>query len=451
MNSENSESLGWPGILRLGLVQTAIGAVVVLSTTTLNRVMIVEMALPAMLPGALVGSHYVIQLLRPRLGYGSDIGGRRTPWIVGGMAALAIGGVIAALATAWMATNTAAGVALAVVGFLLIGAGVSAAGTALLTLLATRVAPDRRGPAAMIVWVMMIAGFAITAGTAGGFLDPFSVERLVKVTSTVCAIAFALAMVGVFRIEGRQGAQPAADASTPTTSFFRALGEIWQEPKARRFTVFVFFSMLAYNAQDLIVEPFAGVVFGYTPGQSTQLGGFQNGGVLTGMLLTALAGSRLARGRLGTLRTWTIGGCIASALALAALVVGATMSDVWPLRPSVFTLGMANGAFAVAAIGSMMRLASGEGQERREGVRVGLWGAAQAIAFGSGAFLGTVGVDAVRYLAGDEAAGYSLVFSVAAVTFLISAWLAARVERPSEAMLDHPHTTTTTTAQSSLP
>lgn len=450
MSSETSDALGWPGILRLGLVQTAIGAIVVLSTTTLNRVMIVELALPAMLPGALVGSHYVIQLLRPRLGYGSDIGGRRTPWIVGGMAVLAIGGVIAALATAWMATNTAAGVALAVVGFLLIGAGVSAAGTALLTLLATRVAPDRRGPAAMIVWVMMIAGFAITAGTAGGFLDPFSVERLVKVTSTVCAIAFALAMVGVFRIEGRQGAQPAADANTPTTPFFQALGEIWQEPKARRFTIFVFFSMLAYNAQDLIVEPFAGVVFGYTPGQSTQLGGFQNGGVLTGMLLTALAGSHLARGRLGTLRTWTIGGCIASALALSALVLGATMSDVWPLRPSVFALGMANGAFAVAAIGSMMRLAS-EGQERREGVRVGLWGAAQAIAFGSGAFLGTVGVDAVRYLVGDEAAGYSLVFSVAAVTFLVSAWLAARVERPSEAVLDHQRTTTTTTAQSSLP
>ncbi|MBK1727705.1 hypothetical protein CKO13_11935, partial [Halorhodospira neutriphila] len=67
------------------------------------------------------------------------------------------------------------------------------------------------------------------------------------------------------------------------------------------------------------------------------------------------------------------------------------------------------------------------------------------------AFLGTVGVDAVRYLVGDEAAGYSLVFSVAAVTFLVSAWLAARVERPSEAVLDHQRTTTTTTAQSSLP
>ena len=85
-------TLGWLGIVRLGLVQTALGAVVVLTTSTINRVMVVELALPAMLPGALVALHYFIQIMRPRLGYGSDVGGRRTPWIIGGMIALATGG-----------------------------------------------------------------------------------------------------------------------------------------------------------------------------------------------------------------------------------------------------------------------------------------------------------------------------------------------------------------------
>src|SRR5246127_4238548 len=77
--------LSWFGIVRLGLVQAALGSVTVLTMTTLNRVMVVELALPAMLPGLLVGLHYAMQVLRPRLGYGSDLGGRRTPWIVGGM------------------------------------------------------------------------------------------------------------------------------------------------------------------------------------------------------------------------------------------------------------------------------------------------------------------------------------------------------------------------------
>ena len=92
--------LGWLGIFRLGLVQAALGAVVVLMTSTLNRVMVVEYALPASLPGLLVTLHYAVQALRPRFGHGSDAGGRRTPWIIGGMAVLAAGGALAGLAAA---------------------------------------------------------------------------------------------------------------------------------------------------------------------------------------------------------------------------------------------------------------------------------------------------------------------------------------------------------------
>ena len=99
MNTTVDNGLGWMGIVRLGLVQTALGAIVVLTTSTMNRVMVVELALPAMLPGALVAMHYAIQMLRPRLGYGSDVGGRRTPWIIGGMAVLALGGICASMSS----------------------------------------------------------------------------------------------------------------------------------------------------------------------------------------------------------------------------------------------------------------------------------------------------------------------------------------------------------------
>ena len=87
--------MGWWGVLRLGLVQSALGAIVVLTTSTLNRVMVVEMALPALLPGLLLGWHYVVQVARPRMGHGADQGRRCTPWILGGMATLAAGGWLA--------------------------------------------------------------------------------------------------------------------------------------------------------------------------------------------------------------------------------------------------------------------------------------------------------------------------------------------------------------------
>ena len=419
--------LSWFGIIRLGLVQTALGSIVVLTTSTINRVMVVELALPAMLPGILVALHYAVQILRPRLGYGSDVGGWRTPWIIGGMAVLALGGIGASMATAWMATHTAAGIALAVLSFLMIGVGVGAAGTSLLVLLAKRVHEQRRAAAATIVWVMMIAGFIVTAGVAGHFLDPFSTARLVVVTSTVAVAAFVLTLLAVWGVEARgqsieAPAAPDVDGTSPTP-FREALKQVWSEPKVRRFTVFVFVSMLAYSAQDLILEPFAGAIFGLSPGQSTQLAGVQHGGVLAGMILVALVGT-LMGGR--HLRAWTIAGCLASAAALIGLAIGGLVGTGWPLHASVFALGVANGAFAVAAIGSMMALV-GSGRQRREGVRMGLWGAAQAIAFGLGGFLGAASIDLTRVLLSSPASAYALVFASQAGLFLVSAVLAARV------------------------
>lgn len=418
--------LGWVGIIRLGLVQTALGAIVVLTTSTLNRVMVVEIGLAAMLPGALVALHYVVQLSRPRWGHGSDVGGRRTPWIVGGMAVLALGGFAAAAATALMATHFWLGVAAASVAFVLIGGGVGAAGTSLLTLLATRVAPARRAPAATIVWVMMIVGFIVTAATAGTFLDPFSLTRLVTVTGIVSLIAFCVTLLAVAGVETGPVKRPAVVGADAKPDFWTVLREVWGEPKSRRFAIFVFASMLAYSAQDLILEPFAGAVFGFTPGESTRLAGVQHGGVLVGMIVVALAGLGFRGVRFGSLQAWTVGGCVASALALFALAFAGFVGPAWPLKLNVFALGLANGAFAVAAIGSMMGLAS-EGGGNREGVRMGVWGAAQAIAFGLGGFLGTVGVDVTRALTGSVAHSYMAVFTLEGFVFLISALLAVRV------------------------
>jgi BCD family chlorophyll transporter-like MFS transporter len=431
-------TLGWFGIVRLGLVQTALGAIVVLTTSTMNRVMVVELALPAMLPGALVTLHYALQVLRPRFGYGSDRGGRRVPWIIGGMAVLAIGGVGAAAATAWMTTNTPAGVALAVAAFVLIGVGVGACGTSLLALMATHVAPNRRSVAAMIMWMMMIAGIVVTATSAGHFLDPFTPARLIEVTASVAGAAFVVTCLAALGMERAQSRAEPEEPAAPKPPFLKALSEVWADPLARGFTVFVFLSMLAYSAQDLILEPFAGTVFGMSPGETTKLAGLQHAGVLVGMLIAGLLGSgHFGRAR-WSLRVWIVGGCLASALALVSLAAGAFMADVFPLRVAVFSLGAGNGVFAVAAIGSMMTLAS-EGQSKREGTRIGLWGAAQAFAFGLGGFIGTVGVDLGRALLDSPVMAYAIVFSVEGVLFVLSAVLAARLGQSQQGAARAPH------------
>ena len=413
--------------MRLGLVQVALGSIVAITNSTLNRVMVVELALLATLPGALVAMHYAVQALRPRWGYGSDIGGRRTPWIIGGMAVLAAGGIGAAASTAVMGTSVGLGIAASVLAYLLIGIGVGACGTNLLALLATRVAPPRRPAAAAVVWLMMIAGIVVTSKSVGAMLDPFSFSRLVAVTAGVCAIAFLLTVIATWKLEGATFAMPAASASTePPPPFSQALSQVWSETESRRFALFVFVAMLAYNAQDLILEPFAGLVFGLTPGETTSLSGVQHQGVFMGMLAAGVIGSYFSSTRLGSMRGWTIWGCAASAVALIGLSLVGLMGAGALLKPAVFSLGAANGAFAVAAIGSMMNLA-GSGRKSREGTRMGIWGAAQAMAFGLGGFMGTLGVDLARLFFDEPAKSYGIVFAIEGVLFLFAAMLAARL------------------------
>jgi BCD family chlorophyll transporter-like MFS transporter len=418
--------LSWVSIFRLGLVQTALGAIVVLATSTLNRVMVVELALPAMLPGALVGFHYAVQMLRPRWGFGSDAGGRRTPWILGGMAVLALGGVLGAVGTVWMGEAFWPGLLLSLSAFALIGVGVGAAGTSLLALIATTVAPRRRAAAATIVWLMMIAGFVVTATSAGALLDPFTPARLVAVVGGIAAAAMALSIAAVWGIERRS---PPIVGDAPETAgkpdFLAILREVWAEDKARRFTIFVFVSMLAYSWQDLILEPFAGHVFGMTPGQSTALAGTQHSGTFLGMLLVGVGASGL---RIGTMKFWTVAGCLGSAASLGWITLAGLNGTA--IQPAVFALGFTNGTFAVAAIASMMGLAS-EGTARREGTRMGLWGAAQAIAFGLGGLAGAIGADLARAFIADPAAAYGLVFLAEAALFLVSAALALRIALPA--------------------
>ena len=413
-------TLSWLQIFRMGLVQMCLGAIVVLMTSTLNRLMVVELALPALLPGLLVGLHYGIQITRPNWGFLSDTSGNRTRWIIGGMAILAAGGWLAAFGVVLMETRFGAGLTLSVLAYALIGVGVGASGTSLLALLASACAPHRRAAAATITWLMMIAGIAITATSVGHFLDPYSPALLLEIVGVVALGAVALTTLAIFGIERRVDATPAPEAER--MPFRQGLAEIWAEPEARNFTIFVFLSMTAYFMQELILEPYAGLVFGMTPGQSTQLSGAQNGGVFLGMLTVGIAATGL---RLGSLRHWVVAGCLGSAGALAAITALAPSGAGALLVPAVALLGFFNGMFAVAAIGAMMALA-GQGRGSREGTRMGLWGAAQAIAAGFGGLVGAAAVDAMRGLMADAPA-FGTVFAAEAAIFVLSALLALRV------------------------
>ena len=413
-------TLSWLSIFRLGLVQMCLGAVVVLMTSTLNRLMVVELSLAATLPGALVAIHYLVQISRPKWGFLSDIQGNRTKWIILGMIILAVGANLAALCIPLYSFNATAATVLSFFAYTLIGIGVGASGTSLLALLASHTIQHRRAAAATITWLMMIFGIAVTATVVGKLLEPYSVERLLKIVFGLTVVTVTITFISTLNIE--RGLPTVNKNLDKSQSFLTGLKVIWANSQTKRFSVFVFLSMTAYFMQELILEPYAGIVFSFTPGQSTSLSGMQNGGVFLGMLAVGIACTGF---KFGALKNWVWAGCMGSCIILVFIALAGQSPEIVPLAPLVFALGIFNGMFAVAAIGSMMSLAS-QNNDNREGTRMGLWGAAQAIAAGFGGLLGTILVDLLRLANFSHSDAYGTVFIFEAALFALAASIATR-------------------------
>ncbi|WP_224816629.1 BCD family MFS transporter [Hasllibacter sp. MH4015] len=401
-------TLGWGGIARLCLANMAIGGLAALPVNLFNRLMTVDLSWPAILPGLLVALHYGVQLTRPYWGHRSDAKGGRTPFIVGGTICVGLGLILTAYGIAYLAGTAA--LVVWIIAYALIGLGIGAAGTSFLALLATASDDHRKPAAATFAWLTLIFG-AIAASIGTGFaLEPYSHDRLMAVVPVVALIATLLSLIATWGVEARLGTVPAP----AEPNLRRALVATWADPAARAFTGFVFLSILAFYLSELVLEPFAGHIHGLPPEDSTKLGGAKDGAALLGML----AAGALSTFRIGSLRVWAVIGCVMSAVGLIGLGSGL------PLIPFTVVLGLGNGLFVVGAIGSMMRLAAAE--KGAAGTRMGVFGAAQAIAAGLAGLIATGILDLARLALPIEAA-YGTVFGLEAILFLTAALVAGRL------------------------
>ena len=197
----HQNTLGWFSIFRLGLVQACLGAVVVIMTSTLNRLMVVELSMAATVPGFLVGLHYAVQLSRPKWGLISDLENNRTKWINLGMLILGVGANLATLSLVLFNSNPFLAILLSIFAYTLIGLGVGASGTSLLALMAKHTSERRRPAAAMITWLMMIFGIAMTAGVVGALLDPYSFGLLLRIVAGLTVLTLIVSIVSTWKIE----------------------------------------------------------------------------------------------------------------------------------------------------------------------------------------------------------------------------------------------------------
>ena len=438
--------MNWFSIFRLGLVQLCIGSSVVIPLSTLNRLMKVELALPATIAGFLIALHYAVQLTRVNWGHLSDKSRNRSQWIVLGMLILGIGGILASASIPLIESHFSYGIILALFSYSLIGFGVGAAGTPLLALLATYSSKSQKGFAASITFLMMILGLAITGITVGIILDPYSHQKLIKITSSLAILTNIISFLSLRNLE--RSLQNSSNALTQNTinsdvPILEGIKKVWMERDARLFTIFIFISMGAFSMQDPILEPFAGEVFGFTVGESTKLDGFHKIGTLLGIITIVLCLSKFKIGfgslsivkneRLGSEKLWLITGCLFSALSLFIIsLLALTFAESSALNSVVFFFGISNGIFTAGVLGTMLHLASRGSSDNKEGTRMGIWGAAQAYATMIAVFFSTVLVDILGLIMTSIPSVYGIVFLTAACFFIASAYLGSLIIKSDE-------------------
>lgn len=368
-------------LLRLSLFQFTVGMAIVLLIGTLNRVMIVELAVPASLVAIFISLPLMFAPFRAVVGFRSDthrsvLGWRRVPylWIgsllqFGGFAIMPFALIILSgdsNAPDWVG-KLAAGLA-----FVLVGVGLHTVQTVGMAL-ATDLAPKHARPKVVaLLCMMLLVGMVTSALVFGALLSTFSQIRLIQTIQGAAIVTMLLNLIALWKQEPRARsrnvpAQPQPSFKTAWATFL-ARGE-----QARRHLAAVGFGTVAFSMGDILLEPYGGRVLGLSVGATTALTAMLAGGSAIGL---ALAARMLGRGA----DAYRVAACgtLAGLVAFLLVIFSAPFLSTAMFAAGTALIGFGAGLFAHGTLTASMNLTHGD----ESGMALGAWGAVQASAVG---------------------------------------------------------------------
>ena len=402
-------------LLRLSLFQVSVGLTAVLLNGTLNRVMIVELGIPAWAVALMISAPLLFAPARALIGHRSDhhrsvLGWRRVPFIWFGTLLQFAGLALMPFALLLMSRPDVASVGTfaALFAFLLTGAGLHTAQTAGLAL-ATDLAPeDGRPRAVALLYVMLLAGMVLSAFLIGGTLRDFTPTRLIQVVQGAAVLVMVLNIVALWKQEARSRPRPDVQ---PAPSFRDAWTRFTAEPGTRRLLLATGLGAAAFSMQDVLLEPYGGELLRMSVGGTTELTGLWALGNLLGF---AHAARVLGNGG-DPHRVAGLGGVVGIGAFLSVLIA-APLAAPLLLHAGAALIGLGAGLFMVGTLTAAMALA----RDGRSGIALGAWGAVQASAAGLAIAIGGVARDVIgaAAVAGElgatlatRATGYGVVFA----------------------------------------
>jgi BCD family chlorophyll transporter-like MFS transporter len=410
-------------LLRLSLFQVSVGMSLVLLIGTLNRVMIVELGVPASLVGIMISLPLIFAPFRAVIGFRSDthrsvLGWRRVPFIYrgamvqfGGLAIMPFALLVlsgsgnASHAPAWIG-QLGAGLA-----FLLVGAGLHTTQTVGLAL-ATDLAPIESQPKVVgLMYVMLLFGTMASALLFGVLLADFSPQRLVQVIQGAAVATIVLNTVALWKQEARNSTPNKARNLEPT--FWESWESFISGDQAFRRLVAVGLGTMAFSMEDVLLEPYGGQILQLSVGDTTKLTATL---AIGGLLGFGLASRVLSRGADPFLMA--IYAAMLGVIAFGAVILAAPLSSLLLFAFGTLLIGFGAGLFGHGTLTATMRFAP----QNQTGLALGAWGAVQASAAGIAIALGGIIRDIVAGLAPPSllgaAAGYDFVYGIEIILLL---------------------------------
>ena len=412
-----AEGLPLGQLLRLSLFQVSVGMALVLLVGTLNRVMIVELDVPASIVAVMLALPLLFAPFRALIGFKSDnhrsaLGWRRVPYIwrgtmlqFGGFAIMPFAILVlagkgyAADAPAWIGLSGAA------LAFLLTGAGVHIVQTVGLALATDLARPEDRPRVVGLMYVMLLVGMAGSALVFGWLLDDFYEARLIQVIQGCAVVTIALNVIAIWKQEGRnpRRGQIAEDDDQPM--FSDAWRTFIQLPGVSRLMIAIGFGTAGYGMADVLLEPYGGQVLALSVADTTRLTAMLAAGGLAGLALASrVLGRGMAPVQLATL------GALAGLPAFGLVIVSAPLAMPELFVAGTVLIGFGAGLFGHATLTATMNAAP----QDQAGLALGGWGAVQATAAGLSIAVGGVLRDIVLVMTDGNAAAapYITVFAL---------------------------------------
>ena len=421
-----SEDLPLDQLLRLSLFQVSVGMAAVLLLGTLNRVMIVELQVPAFLVASMVALPVLIAPFRALLGFKSDtyksaIGWKRIPylwfgtlWQFGGLAIMpAALLVLAGDVTQVRYDIPFAGEILAGIAFVMTGLGMHMTQTAGLALAADRATDETRPRVVALLYVMLLVGMGVSALIIGWLLREFTPLELIQVIQGCAVLTVVLNVTALWKQE-RVRPMTKAEREETGPSFKDAWADYASGGTAGRLLLVVFLGTMAFNMQDVLLEPYGGEILGLSVSATTLLTATWALGALVGF---GLAARWLADG-INPYRMCARG-ILAGVIAFCAVIFSNPLASPELFFVGACMIGFGGGLFSIATLTAAMTMPSSGAAGK--GLALGAWGAAQATAAGLSVAIGGAVRDTVNHAAitgnlgealASPATGYSVVYHI---------------------------------------